>query len=152
MKFREFFESLLFQENSLSLAKVAMVCAMVGNEYDDELVKYLETHNIKAVITRAGGSGDNLKHKILRNAFGAVENTGLLLASPKNRHALTRLVEDILRAFDSPILSVAGGGVKIGIAVYKNDLAMAIYGTLGIPGLDVDYQVSASRTLHFYLD
>jgi hypothetical protein len=47
---------------------------------------------------------------------------------------------------------VAGGGLKIGLAVRKNDLAMAIFGSLGIPGLEVDYEISASRILYHCLE
>lgn len=147
-----FFESLLVQDGQLSLAKAAMVCAMIANDLDEALVAYLAQRQVRAVITRAGGSGDNLKNKLLRNAFGAAEKSGLLAVSPRNRHAITRLVEDVMRSFDSPLLAVAGGGVKIGLAVHRTDLAMAVFGTLGIPGMDVDYEVSVARTLHHYLE
>lgn len=147
-----FFDSLLLQEGRISLAKAAMVCAMIGNDLDETLVAYLAERQIRAVITRAGGSGDNLKGKLLRNAFGAAEKSGLLSVSRRNRHAITRLVEDVLRSFDSPLLAVAGGGVKIGMAIHGNDLAMAVFGTLGIPGMDVDYEVAVTRTLHHYLE
>jgi hypothetical protein len=125
---------------------------MIDNDRDDALVSYLEKHGISAVITRAGGSGDNLKSKLLRNTFGAAENSGLIPINLKNRHAITRIVEEILRSFDSPLMDVAGGGLKIGLAVKGNDLAMAIFGSLGIPGLDVDYEVSASRILYHCLE
>ena len=146
------FESLLVQDGRISLGKAAMLCAMVSNDLDDELVDYFAQKAIRAVITRAGGSGDNLKNKILRNAFGAAEKSGLLAVSSKNRHAITRLVEDILRSFDSPLLNVAGGGVKMGLVVRGADMAMAVYGNLGIPGMDVDFEVSAARTLNHYLE
>jgi len=146
-----FFETLLLQDGRVSLAKTAMVCAMISNDLDDALIAYLAEKQIRAVITRAGGNGDNLKSKLLRNAFGAAEKSGLLEVSPRNRHGITRLVEDVMRSFDSPLLAVAGGGVKIGLAVHGSDLAMGVFGTLGIPGMDVDYEVSVSRTLHHYL-
>lgn len=146
------FESLLFQDGKVSLSKAAMLCSMISNDLDEALITYLSQWKIRGVITRAGGSGDNLKSKLLRNAFGAAEKSGLLQVSPRNRYAITKLVEEIMRSFDSPLLDVAGGGVKIGLVVSGNDLAMGVYGTLGIPGMDVDYEVSVSRTLHHYLE
>jgi hypothetical protein len=47
---------------------------------------------------------------------------------------------------------VAGGGLKIGLAVRGSDIAMGIFGSLGIPGLDVDYEISASRILYHCLE
>lgn len=146
------FDSFLYQEGRLSLVKAAMLCSTVSNDMDELLVEYLLGKGIRAVITRAGGSGDNLKSKILRNAFGAAEKSGLLAVSPKNRHAVTRLVEDLMRTFESPLMDVAGGGIKIGLAISGSDLAMAIYGNLGIPGMEVDFELSAARALQHYLD
>jgi hypothetical protein len=146
------FENLLLQDGEVSLSKAVILCSMINNDQDDELVDYLEEKGINAVITRAGGSGDNLKSKLLRNTFGAAENSGLIPINLKNRHAITRIVEEILRSFDSPLMDVAGGGLKIGLAVRKNDLAMSIFGSLGIPGLNVDYEVSASRILYHCLE
>lgn len=146
------FESLLYQEGKVSLSKAALLCSMIGNEFDDELVAFLGARQIRAVITRAGGSGDNLKSKILRNSFGAAEKSGLLTPSPRNRYGITLLVEELMRAFDSPLLDVAGGGLKIGLTVLKHDLAMGMSGKLGIPGMDVDYEVSMARTLYHYIE
>jgi hypothetical protein len=146
------FENLLNQGGEVSLSKAVILCSMIDNDHDDALVKYLAGVGIDAVITRAGGSGDNLKSKLLRNTFGAAENSGLIPINLKNRHAITRIVEEILRTFDSPLVDVAGGGLKIGLAVRKNDLAMAIFGSLGIPGLEVDYEISASRILYHCLE
>ena len=146
------FESLLYQEGRLSLAKAALLCSMIGNEFDEQLVSFLSTLGVRSVITRAGGSGDNLKSKILRNVFGAAEKSGLLQPSPRNRYAITLLVEEVIRGFDSPLLDVAGGGLKMGLAVLGNDLALGVSGKLGIPGMDVDYEVAISRTLYHYLE
>jgi|GEM_PF-393764 len=146
------FDNLLFQDGKISLGKAAMLCCMISNELDDALVAYLSEKRLRAVITRAGGSGDNLKSKLLRNAFGAAEKSGLLGVSPRNRYGITRLIEDIMRAIDSPILDVAGGGLKIGMVVGGTDLAIGVYGNLGIPGMDVDYEISVARTLNHYLE
>lgn len=145
-------DAFLSQEGRISLGKAALLCCMVTNDLDDSLVAWLAAKNIRAVVTRAGGSGDNLKSKLLRNAFGAAEKSGLLPVTQKNRYGLVKLVEEVLRAFDSPILDVSGAGLKIGIAVHNQDLAMGVFGNLGIPGTDVDYEVSVSRTLNHYLD
>ncbi|MBF0502579.1 MAG: HutP [Candidatus Riflebacteria bacterium] len=146
------FEHFLMQDGRLSLGKAALMLAMVANDLDDAIVAWLREHHVKSVITRAGGSGDNLKAKLLRNTFGAAEKSGLLRITPRNRYAIAKLVEEVIRSFDSPILEVAGGGLKIGLAIHKNDLSMGVCGNLGIPGMDVDYEVSVSRTLYHYLE
>ncbi len=146
------FENVLYQDGVISLSKAAMLCSMIDNDMDDDLVSYLSRQGISAVITRAGGSGDNLKSKILRNTFGAAENSGLIRVNMKNRHVITQLVEGILRSFDGPLMDVAGGGLKIGLAVRGTDIAMGIFGSLGLAGLDVDYDISASRILYHCLE
>jgi len=146
------FDGLLFQEGRVALGKAALLCCMISNDLDDSLVAYLAEKNIKAVITRAGGSGDNLKSKLLRNAMGAAEKSGLLASTPQNRYAIAKLIEEVMRAFDSPILAVAGAGLKIGIVTRGKDMAMGIFGNVGIPGTDVDYEVSVSRTLNHFLE
>ncbi len=146
------FENFLNQNGEISLSKAALLCSMVENDQDDDLVDFLAENGVNAVITRAGGSGDNLKSKILRNTFGAAENSGLISINMKNRHSITKLIEEILRSFDSPMVNVAGGGLKIGLVVRDNDLAMGIFGSLGIPGMDVDYEISSSRILYHCLE
>lgn len=146
------FDQFLLQDGKPSLAKAALLLSMVDNDLDEPLIAFLGTKGIRGVATRAGGTGDNLKAKLLRNTFGAAEKSGLLRVSPRNRYAITRLVEDVMRSFDSPLLQVAGGGLKIGLAVQAHNLAMGVCGTLGIPGMDVDYEVSAARTLFHYLE
>jgi hypothetical protein len=145
-------ENFLTQEGAVSLGRAAMLCCMVSNDLDEALVEFLGRQRMRAVITRAGGSGDNLKSKILRNTFGAAEKSGLLTGSPRNRYAIAKLVEEVMRSFDGPLLSVAGGGLKIGLVTRDRDLAMGVFGNLGIPGTDVDYEISVSRTLNHYLE
>ncbi|MDD2998593.1 MAG: HutP [Erysipelotrichia bacterium] len=146
------FENVLLQEGRVSLSKAAMLCSMIDNDLDDDLITFLRSQGVSAVITRAGGSGDNLKSKILRNTFGAAENSGLVAINMKNRHAITQLIDGIFRSFDGPLTSVTGGGLKIGLAVRGSDIAMGIFGTLGLPGLEVDYEISASRILYHCLE
>lgn len=146
------FENVLLQSGTVSLSKAAILCSMIDNDLDDTLITFLEGHGVSAVITRAGGSGDNLKNKILRNTFGAAENSGLLAINMKNRHVIAQLVDDILRSIDGPMMSIIGGGLKIGLAVRKNDIAIAIFGSIGLPGLEVDHEVSASRILYHCLE
>lgn len=146
------FEQLLYQDQRIALGKAALLCCMIDNEHDSGLVAWLAGKGVRAVITRAGGTGDNLRSKILKNTYGAAENSGLLAPTPRNRHGLTRLVEDLMRGFDTPLLAIAGAGLKIGIAVQAADVAMAIYGKLGIPGMNVDLEVAGSRVLNHYLE
>ena len=146
------FDKVLEQNEVVSLSKAALLCSMIDNDDDDNLVDYLAEKGVSAVITRAGGCGDNLKSKILRNTFGAAENSGLLTINMKNRHVITSLVEGVLASFDSSLMSVSGGGLKIGLAVRDNDIAMGIYGSIGLPGLDVDHEISACRILYHCLE
>lgn len=146
------FDALLYQDQRIALGKAALLCCMIDNDADRQLVDWLAAKGVRSVITRAGGGGDNLRNKILKNAFGAAENSGLLAPTPRNRHGLTRLVEDLLRAVETPLMAIAGAGVKIGIAVQNEDLAMAMYGKFGIPGMGVDLELAVSRVLNHYLE
>ncbi len=146
------FENVLLQNGAVSLSKAAVLCSMIDNDLDDDLIDYLGKHGISAVITRAGGSGDNLKSKLLRNTFGAAENSGLIAVNMKNRHVVSQLVDEVLRSIDGPMMSIAGGGLKIGLAVRQSDIAIGIFGSIGLPGLDVDHEISASRILYHCLE
>ncbi|MCK9456119.1 MAG: HutP family protein [Candidatus Riflebacteria bacterium] len=146
------FEDVLLLNGAASLGKAAVLCSMIDNEHDDEIVVFLAKYGIKSVITRAGGNGENLKNKILRNTFGAAENSGIMAVTPKNRHAVVTLVEEILRSLEGPLINVSGGGLKIGLAVHDKDLAMSVFGTVGLPGLNIDREVSATRVLHHCLE
>ncbi len=146
------FDQLLYQDQRLALGKAALLCCMIDNDSDNGLVSWLAGKGVRAVITRAGGMGDNLRSKILKNTYGAAENSGLLAPTARNRHGLTKLVEELMRGFDTPLLSVAGAGLKIGITVQGTDLGMAIYGKLGIPGMNVDLEVAGARVLNHYLE
>ena len=64
------FEDVLLLNGAASLAKASALCSMIDNELDDDLVAFLSEYGIKAVVTRAGGNGENLKNKILRNKIG----------------------------------------------------------------------------------
>jgi hypothetical protein len=62
-------ENLLTQNKEISLSKAVILCSMIDNDLDDALVDFLKSKRIDAVITRAGGSGDNLKSKLLRGSL-----------------------------------------------------------------------------------
>lgn len=142
----------LLLNGAASLAKAAILCSMVDNDQDDEMVDYLANYGIRAVITRAGGSGENFKNKILRNIFGATENSGVMTVTENNRHTVATLVEEILRAIDTPLSSISGGGLKIGIAVRDGDMAISVFGTLGLPGLNIDREIAVTKSLAHCLE
>ena len=146
------FEDVLLLNGAASLAKASALCSMIDNELDDDLVAFLSEYGIKAVVTRAGGNGENLKNKILRNIFGAAENSGIMSVTPRNRQALVSLIEGILRSIDSPLFSVSGGGLKIGLAVRDGDMAISIFGTIGLPGLEIDQEIASTRVLYHCLE
>jgi hypothetical protein len=142
----------MYNENGFSLGKAALSLAMVRNEFDDALVQIVNSKGCKAVITRAGGRGDNLINKILRNSLTAAEKTGIIKETGQNRFALARCVEKALASFDGPLTAVSGAGVKVGIVSLEKNLAVGLYGYIGIPGLEVDYEVTGLGVLYECLD
>lgn len=141
-------QAMMYNEDNFSIGKAALALAMVRNEFDDALVEIVSAKGCKAVITRAGGRGDNLVNKILRNALTAAEKSGIIKETGQNRYALARCVEKALSPFEGPLTAISGAGVKVGIVGMKQDLAVAIYGYIGIPGLDMDYEVSGLGVLY----
>ncbi len=140
-------QTILYTEGKFSIAKAAMALAMVDNDFDDPMIKLLNTLGSYAVITRAGGRGDNFKDKILRNTLSACEKSGLLTQSSKSKYMVAETLEKILIQIDNPLLSIAGGGVKIGIIKRNNDFAIAVYGSIGIPGIGIDKEVAGVSVL-----
>ncbi|ACL70645.1 HutP family protein [Halothermothrix orenii] len=136
-------------EGEESLGKVATILAIVDDQYDDDIIESLKKEGYKAVITRAGGKGEELKNKILRNCLGAAIKGGVITESIQDQRVLTRCVERAMVDFNTPMLSISGAGIKIGIASKGPHLAVALYGKLGIPGLDVDHEISGMG-IHYY--
>ncbi len=132
-----------------ALGKVAIMLAMVDDEYDDELVDTLINRGFKAVITRAGGKGEELKNKVLRNALGAAVKGDVIEDDIQNRRVLTRCVETAVSGLDGPMSGISGAGIKIGIVKEESHLAVAIHGKIGIPGLEVDHEISGLG-VHYY--
>lgn len=141
-------QTVLYTEGKFSIAKAAMSLAMVDNDFDDPMIKLLNTLGCNAVITRAGGRGDNFKDKILRNTLSACEKSGLLTQSIKSKYIVADSLEKIFTQIENPMLSIAGGGVKIGILKKNNDFAVAVYGTIGIPGIGIDKEVAGVAVLN----
>lgn len=141
-------QAVMYSEENFSIGKAALCLAMVRNEFDEAMVETVNSKGCRAVITRAGGRGDNLINKILRNALTAAEKTGIIKETGQNRYALARCVEKALTSFDGPLTAISGAGVKVGIVGMQQDLAVGIYGFIGIPGLEVDYEVSGLGVLY----
>ncbi len=136
-------------EGEQSLGKVATILSIVDDKYDDQIIESLKEEGYNPVITRAGGKGEDLKNKILRNCLGAAIKGGVITESIQDQRVLTRCVERAMKDFESPIASICGAGIKIGIASRGAHLAVALYGKLGIPGLDVDHEISGMG-IHYY--
>ena len=49
----------LYTGEEISVGKAALALAMGSNEYDDCLVSLLEAKGCRAVVTRAGGRGED---------------------------------------------------------------------------------------------
>lgn len=136
-------------EGRQSLGKVAILLSMVTDKYDEEIIKSFKNEGFKPVITRAGGKGEELKNKILRNCLGAAIKGGVISDTVQDQRVLTRCVERAMIDFNSPMSSISGAGIKIGIVSKGPHLAVALYGKLGIPGLDVDHEISGMG-IHYY--
>lgn len=140
--------TVLYTDDEMSVGKVAMALSMVGNDFDELITDLVNSREgFKGVITRAGGTGDNLKNKILRNALTAAEKSGVIKENAQNRYALTQCIEKALRGINSTLTGISGAGIKIGISSKNRDLAVALFGIIGIPGLDVDQEVCGLGTL-----
>jgi hypothetical protein len=134
-------QTVLYTEGEFSLSKAALLLSMVDNEFDAVLVEFLTKLKCFPVITRAGGRGENFKDKILRNAIAAASKTNILPVSRKSQQLVKRAVEDIILQMNLPLLGISGGGVKIGMVRRESSFAMAVFGTIGIPGLEIDREV-----------
>lgn len=136
-------------EGEQSLGKVAIILSIVDDRFDEQIIESLKDEGYKPVITRAGGKGEELKNKILRNCLGAAIKGGVITESIQDQRVLTRCVERAMVDFNSPMASISGAGIKIGIVSKGAHLAVALYGKLGIPGLDVDHEISGMG-IHYY--
>lgn len=134
--------TVFYLEGELSLGKCALSLAMVKDEYDDLLVDILKEKDIKAVITRAGGRGDNFKSKILRNTITAAFKSGLLTENKRNAYAISRCCEEAMSIISRILNPISGAGIKIGIVVKDDDIAIGIFGKEGIPGMEIDREIS----------
>ncbi len=140
------------KEGILSAAKVALAIAMIEDDYDDKLFAELEEVGVKAVATRAGGIGDNVKNKLIRNAIAAAEKAGVVEATPTNKDIIIRCVESAMKMFEGTLSSIFGGGLKIGIARYNGQIAVAFYGVIGIPGVGGDREVCGVGVMNYGLE
>ena len=132
-----------------SIGKVAVLLSMVNDEYDSKIINAYKNEGYNAVITRAGGKGSKLKDKVLRNCLGAAIKGDVITESVQDQRILTRCVERAMLDFDKPLSGISGAGIKIGIVSKEPHLAVALYGKLGIPGLDVDHEISGMG-IHYY--
>ncbi|MFW6007001.1 MAG: HutP family protein [Bacillota bacterium] len=136
-------------EGEQSLGKVATMLSMVVDKYDDEITDTFKKEGFRCVITRAGGKGEELKNKILRNCLGAAIKGDVIEDKVQDQRVLTRCVERAMVDFGGPMSSISGAGIKIGIVSKGPHLSVALYGKLGIPGLDVDHEISGMG-IHYY--
>ena len=142
-------EEVITVDKKKSLGKIAMILAMVDDKNDDEIVESFIDAGFKSVITRAGGKGEGLKNKVLRNCLGAAVKGNVITDGMQDRRVLTRCVERALIGLNGPMSSISGAGIKIGIVKKDVHLAVAIYGKIGIPGLDIDHEISGLG-VHYY--
>lgn len=136
-------------EGEQSLGKVATILSIVDDKYDDQIIETLKKEGYKPVITRAGGKGEDFKNKILRNCLGAAIKGNVITDNAQDQRVLARCVERAMVDFNSPMTSISGAGIKIGIVSKGKHLSVALYGKLGIPGLDIDHEISGMG-IHYY--
>jgi len=142
-------EDIVRIDGGRELGKLASVLSMVDDKHDDTIVKAIINEGFGAVITRAGGKGEDLKNKVLRNALGAAVKGDVIDDGIQDRRVLTRCVERALVGLNGPMSSISGAGIKIGIVKKDAHLAVAIHGKIGIPGLDIDHEISGLG-VHYY--
>ncbi len=142
-------EDIVKVQGKKTLGKAANSLAMIADKYDDQLVQAFKNQGYKAVITRAGGKGEELKNKVLRNALGAAVKGNVIDDGIQDRRVLTRCVERSLVGLNGPMSGISGAGIKIGIIKEDVHLAVAIHGKVGIPGLDIDHEISGLG-VHYY--
>ncbi|MGM0608183.1 MAG: HutP family protein [Candidatus Muiribacteriota bacterium] len=133
-------------KGKISTAKTAVILSMLDDARDEELVDYFKNKNISCVITRAGGRGDNLKDKLFRNSLTAAENAGLVDHSSNFKYLFFNMFEKIFKKLDNGTFSISGAGFKIGIVRFNNNISVAVSGKVGIPGLNIDYDVLQVNT------
>ncbi|WP_408955744.1 HutP family protein [Natroniella sp. ANB-PHB2] len=150
MKLNDFsVEDIIKVDGERTIGKIATVLAMVDDQHDDKLVETFISTGYKAVITRAGGKGEQLKNKVLRNTLGAAVKGDVIDEGIQDRRVLTRCVERALVALNGPMSGISGAGIKIGIVKKDAHLAVAVHGKIGIPGLDIDHEISGLG-VHYY--
>lgn len=137
------------EENKIPIGKAALALAMIADDSDEEIVDFMNEKNLLAVITRAGGKGEDVKNKVLRNSLAAAVNSAVITDSVQDRRVLARCVERALAGIGGSMVSISGAGMKIGIVRDDAHLAVAIYGKIGIPGLNVDHEISGLG-VHYY--
>ncbi|PLX16907.1 MAG: hypothetical protein C0601_08970 [Candidatus Muiribacterium halophilum] len=134
-------EKLLFMNNNISTAKAAIILAMVDDGNDEMAVEYLKSQNMKCVITRAGGRGDNLKDKLFRNSLTAAENSGIIEKNTRFKYIFFNVFSKLFEKLDKSVFGISGAGFKIGIVRTDDFISIAISGKMGIPGLNIDYDI-----------
>ena len=136
----------LYLGESPSVSKAAVLLSVTADEKDSEIVDYLGKLGIKSVITRAGGRGDNLKDKLFRNSLTAAENSGVIGEDRNFKYAFFNLFSRLLRKLEMSLFSISGAGFKIGIARKDNFFSVAVSGKMGIPGMNIDYDIIEVET------
>lgn len=144
-------EDFIIIEGEVALGKIATMLSMVDDQYDDQFVDSLKGEGFDAVITRAGGKGEELKNKVLRNALGAAVKGNVIEDDVQNRRVLTRCIETAVTGLAGPMSGISGAGIKIGIVKKERHLAVALHGKVGIPGLEVDHEISGLGVHYFGL-
>lgn len=134
-----------------SLLKIAFILASIDDSKDKEIIEFFRQKGYKCVITRAGGRGDNFKYKLFRNIIAASENAEVIYKNPENEYTLYRSIEKIVSQFNDKLENICGGGAKIGIVSRNSHLAIAVYGTIGIPGINVDREFLAMDIQYYSL-
>ncbi|MDD5090460.1 MAG: HutP family protein [Candidatus Wallbacteria bacterium] len=139
------------EKNETSLAKIALSLAIADDQIDSEITEHFKSLSYRCVITRAGGRGDNFTYKLFRNILAAAENAEVISRNPENEYTVYRSVQNVVTQITDSMENICGGGVKIGIASKGSHFAIALYGTVGIPGLNVDREILAMDVQYFSL-
>lgn len=140
--------ALLYLDGKLNVGKAALALSMVDDELDQAILDAFKKKGLNCIITRAGGRGDNLMNKILRNTVAAAVNGAIVPDTIGGRQLIMTCLEKGVSSLQGAFNPVGGAGIKIGIVSDKNELAVAFFGSLGISGLDADHFISGLGTIN----
>ena len=118
-------------EGIRTVGTASMLLALTRTMADEQAVKQLlAEHGYRFVVTEVGGNSamNEFQTKTTRAVIGAALNSGIIVKSATNYHALLHAVEEAKRGIMVNVASSASLAVKIAIVRDKDWIAVALFG------------------------